>query len=158
MRGEFLTATAWMDVLLTDIVSHYFCPDKNRRTFFFTEVAGALNFRSKTLLLEKILNYEFPDLLVKHPRLRERLDSLREFRNVLAHNHLDTSKESLAKRKPGEAVFVKYKLGKKSQVWISDDDARRHAEKANQLQRELIELQRRFFRSNENSSRPDKKK
>jgi hypothetical protein len=156
IRGEFLNGTAWMDVLLTDILSHYFCADKQRRMFFFTEVAAVMSFRSKTSLLEKILKQEFPELVTKYPRLRDRLDSLREFRNVLAHNHLDTSDQSLAKRRPDEVVFVKYKLGKISQVRINATDAGRRAKEANQLRRELLELQRRFFRSNE-SSRPDKK-
>ena len=91
IRGEFLNGTAWMDVLLTDIVSHYFCFERERRMLFFTEVASTMSFRAKTLLLEKVLRYEFPEVLSQYPKLRQRLDSLREFRNILAHNHLDTS-------------------------------------------------------------------
>jgi hypothetical protein len=151
LRGEFLTGTAWIEVLLTDIVSHYFCAQKRRRMFFFTEVAAGLSFRSKTSLLHKILKYEFPELLTKHPRLRERLDSFREFRNLLAHSHLDTSEQSLAKRKPDEVLFVKYKAGKMSQVRVNAAEAGRRAEEANQLRRELLDLQRQFFRSDETS-------
>jgi len=151
LRGEFLNGTAWLDVLLTDILSHYFCSEKHRRLLFFTEVAGPTTFRAKTLLLEKILRHEFPDILSQHPKLRERLDALREFRNVLAHNHLDTSAQSLVKLKPDEVVFVKYKLGKTSQVRISASEAQQRADDANELRQQLLALQKRFFRGDKKS-------
>src|SRR5438477_8293063 len=93
LRGQFLNGTAWVEVLLTDVIANYFCPDKRRRMFFFSELANTMRFSAKTALLEKILKFDFPALQVAHRNLRKDLDSLGEFRNMLAHRHIDRTGE-----------------------------------------------------------------
>src|SRR5437870_2868143 len=130
LRGKFLNGTAWLEVLLTDVIANYFCDDKDRRVFFFSEVANRMRFAAKTALLEKILRFKFPEFHQAHPKLREKLDSLGEFRNMLAHSHIDTTGEAVAARKRTEVSFIKYKLGRMTRVPVTSTEAQRRAEEA----------------------------
>ena len=148
LRGEFLTGTAWLEVLLTDVIANYFCADKKRRMFFFSEVANRMRFSAKTALLEKILRFEFPALYKRHPDLCKKLDSIGEFRNMLAHSHIDTTAEAIAARKENEVSFIKYKLGEMTRVAVTSAEARRRAKEANELRGVLLDLQRAFRAAN----------
>ncbi len=128
LRGQFLTGTAWVEVLLTDVIANLFCADKSRRMFFFSEVANTMRFSAKPALLEKILRFKFPALHKAHPELRKKLDSLAEFRKMLAHSHIDTSAEAVAARKQQEVSFIKYKLGEIIRVPVTSVEAKRRAQ------------------------------
>lgn len=116
--------------------------------FFFSEVANGMPFRAKIDLLGKIIDFEFPELAQKYPNLKNRLDKFRDFRNTLAHSHIDTSAHQLAAKKRDEVTFVKYKLGKLTHVRVTAGDAKHHANQANQIRQELLAIQRRLFVSN----------
>jgi len=144
LRGEFLNETAWFEILLTDVIANYFCPDESRRKFFFSEVANKMRFAAKTALLANILRFEFLELHKANPQLRKRLNSLGEFRNMLAHSHIDTSAEAIAARKENEVSFIKYKAGRMTRVPVTFDDARMRAKDARELRKTLLEIQRKF--------------
>lgn len=116
MRGAFINETAWIEVLLTDIISHYFCAEKHRRMLFFTDVADSMSFHHKTALLRKLLEHESSDLLTQNPKLPDRLDKFRDFRNILAHKHLDTSATAITRRKPDEVLF----FGSVTEICLGD--------------------------------------
>jgi hypothetical protein len=77
--------------LLNDILAGYFCPNDKLPGLFFSEVVNDMRLSAKMAVLDKILQRDFPDFLTAYPRLRKRLDTLRIFRNRLAHAHIDTS-------------------------------------------------------------------
>jgi hypothetical protein len=142
LRGKFLNGSAWIETLLGDILATYFCRDSERRGLFFSEVANDMRLSSKATLLDKILQREFPQLLKAYPRLKKRLDSLRGFRNRLAHAHIDTSEHALATRKSDEVTFIFYEDGQMKRQQVTRDEAQRRANEANQLRKDLVEVQR----------------
>ena len=141
LRGKFLNKSAWIETLLGDILASYFCSDVNRRVLF-SEVANDMRSSTKAALLEKILQHSFPQLREAHPRLKKRLDSLRTFRNRLAHSHIDTSEDALAAKKFDEVTFVFYEDEEMKRQCVTRADAKRRATEANQLQNDLLDIQR----------------
>jgi len=142
LRGKFLNGSAWIDTLLGDILAAYFCADPNRRGLFFSEVANDMRLSTKATLLDKILQHDFPHLLAAHPRLKKRLDSLRAFRNRLAHAHIDTSERALAAKRTDKVTFIFYEDGQMKHQHVTRADAQRRASEANQLRKDLVEIQR----------------
>jgi hypothetical protein len=142
LRGKFLNGSAWIETLIGDILAAYFCGDSERRGLFFSEVANDMRLSSKATLLDKILEREFPQLRKTYPRLKQRLDSLRAFRNRLAHAHIDTSEAALAAGKSDEVTFIFYEDGQMKRQQVTRAGARRRADEANQLRKDLVELQR----------------
>jgi hypothetical protein len=142
IRGEFLNGATWIEFILSDLLAHYFSPNEQRRTLFFSEVANGMTFAWKVAVLEKVVLREFPKFEESFPRFAKRLDKFREFRNVLAHNHIDTSKQALAERKPNEVTFILYRLGQLTRRRVTLAEAIQQAKNANVLRAELIELQR----------------
>ena len=147
LRGKFLNGSAWIETLLGDILATYFCGDSERRALFFSEVANDMRFSSKAALLDKILEREFPQLRKAYPRLKQRLDSVRRFRNRLAHAHVDTSEAALAARKSDEVTFIFYEDGQMKRQQVARADAQRRANEANQLRKDLVEVQRTITKS-----------
>jgi len=142
LRGKFLNKSAWIETLLGDILATYFCSDVNRRGLFFSEVANDMRLSAKAALPDKILQHNFPQLRETHPRLKKRLDSLRTFRNRLAHSHIDTSEHALASKQSDEVTFIFYEDGKMKHQCVTRADAQHRAAEANQLQNDLIDIQR----------------
>jgi hypothetical protein len=152
LRGQFLNGTAWLEVLLADVIANYFCPDRRRRMFFFSEVANGMRFSGKTALLEKILKFDFPEVHKAHPDLRKKLDSIGEFRNMLAHSHLDTRPETIAAKKRHEVSFIKYRVGELKTVFVTAEQAKSRAQDANKLRRVLLTIQREFRAHNDDKA------
>src|SRR5882724_11192124 len=130
VRGKFLNASAWIETLVADILASYFCPDAKRRGLFFSDVANDMRLSTKAVLLDKVLQHEFPQLRSAYPRLSKRLDALRIFRNRLDHSHIDTSEAALAAKKADEVTFIFYEDGKAKHQRVTRTDAKRRAEEA----------------------------
>ena len=150
MRGEFLQGSTWTEMLISDILALYFCPQFNRRSLFFSEIAYGMRFVSKVELLQKVISRDFPNFKESHPGFVRRLDKFRVFRNLLAHGHIDTSPEALSSRKPDEVTFVVYKAGEPKRRRVTVDEATKQADEANELRGQLLEIQRHLFAINQN--------
>ena len=142
LRGKFLNGAAWIDMLLCEIITSYFCTSQNRRKLFFSEVGVDINLYRKTELLLKILKHEFPAILVAYPSLQEQLNAFRKFRNRLAHSHIDTSKLALRAKTTDEVTFIFYEDGKTKHQRVTRADAQLRAKEANQLRDDLLGIQR----------------
>jgi len=140
LRGKFLNGVAWIDIVLAEILAQYFCQNEKRQALFFSEIANDLRFAAKSAVLEKILQREYPKVLASYPRLRQRLDKLRMFRNRLAHAHIDTSEATLNTKTPDEVTFIFYDDGKVKRQRVTRADASRRAKEANQLRSDLVKI------------------
>jgi hypothetical protein len=138
MRGEFLTGATWIEVILSDIIGRYFCGNAKRRILFFSEVANKIGFARKIALFEQVILSEFPQFEKSCPQFKRRLDAFLEFRNVLAHSHIDTTARALAKRKRDEVTFIIYKCGKMVRRRVTADEGERRANDINALRPHLI--------------------
>ena len=141
MRGEFLNGATWIEVILSDILGRYFCESEKRRSLFFSEIGNKLSFARKVALFERIILSEFPDFEKTSPDFKRRLDAFLEFRNVLAHCHIDTSTPTLTKRKPNEVTFIIYKPGKMVRRRVTAAEAAERANDINALRTQLIRFQ-----------------
>jgi hypothetical protein len=142
VRGKFLTGTAWVETLLSDVLARYFCMSERRRLLFFSDVASKMDLRHKSELLMTLLRQDFPGLIAEHPQLERLLKSVRSFRNRVAHAHIDTSKSALHTR--GDHVtFIFYRKGRTHRQKVSRAGAQQRAEEANRLRNALIAIQRR---------------
>jgi hypothetical protein len=141
MRGEFLNGATWIEVILSDILGRYFCASEKRRNLFFSEIGNKMTFSRKVALFEQIILGEFSDFEKTCPDFKRRLDAFLEFRNVLAHSHIDTSRPTLAKRKPNEVTFIIYKRGKVVGRRVTAAEGERRAKDINALRPLLIKFQ-----------------
>jgi hypothetical protein len=144
LRGKLLNGAAWIDMLLCEIITSYFCTNQNRRALFFSEIGVDINLYRKTELRLKILKREFPVILVSYPRLQEQLNAFRKFRNLLAHSHIDTSKLALGAKSTDEVTFIFYENGKTKRQRVTRADAQSRAKQANQLRDTLLQIQSRI--------------
>jgi hypothetical protein len=53
LRGKFLNGATWIDMVLCEIITSYFCTNQNRRTLFFSDVGVDISLYRKTELLSK---------------------------------------------------------------------------------------------------------
>ena len=141
-RGKFLSTGAWIETILSEMLTQQFCPDPNRRALFFSELmdSGDITFSRKTELLTTVLDRFHPQLLGAHPKLKERLDKFRRFRNRLAHSHPDTSEARLNDGKSDEVVFVFYEVGQTKYQTVTLTEAEQRIAESNQLHNELVEI------------------
>jgi hypothetical protein len=142
IRGKFLNIGSWIETLLADIIAEYFCRDAKRRRLFFSEVATEMRLSAKAALLDKILEHHFHEIHSGHPGLKKRLDAFRQFRNRLAHSHIDTSEAVLAAKKSDEVMFIFYDQGQTKRQNVTRAEAQRRAQDANKLHDDLLKIQR----------------
>lgn len=138
LRGEFLHECAWIEALLADVLSQYFCSDPQRRKLLFTNY-GWTTFDKKVDLLLAVLDLSFPKLKKQFPKLNRMFKDNRDFRNILAHNHIDTS--AAAVQSATGVGFVKYERGSKIIFTVTAEDAKARAAEAQALREILIVIQ-----------------
>ena len=141
IRGKFLTGATWIEILLSDILATYFCTSEQRRLLFFSVVAVEMSLYRKTELLVKLLRFEYPEMLMKYPRLESQLQVFRSFRNLVAHSHIDTSKPALGTTTQDEVTFIYYRNGKVKHRKVTRKDAQQRAKEANSLRDALVVIQ-----------------
>ena len=118
-RGPYLFQAIWIDTLLNQIISYYFCTtDLKKQGMLIGLVLNEISFNSKIKYFLKILEL-YPKMMVKYPKIETKLDNIRDFRNKIAHSKLDTSSEFLSKKKNYIRLSY-YKNGKLMHYEISE--------------------------------------
>jgi hypothetical protein len=141
-RGKFLSAGAWIESILSEMLTQQYCTDPKRRSLFFSEFmdSGDITFSRKTELLITVLERFHPKVLAAYPKLKDRLDKFRRFRNRLAHSHPDTSLDRLSDGKTDEVVFVFYEDGQTKFQTVTFTEAKQRADETNRLRDELVKI------------------
>lgn len=122
MRGPFLDMVIGVDRWIAFIISQHFCPEVEKRTLFLSLITNGttISFAASINVLEKLLKLCYPDLYDEH--LFKKLETLRRFRNIIAHSRLDVSKEFLAKGYTDRIRLVVYRDGKERHQIITEKD------------------------------------
>jgi hypothetical protein len=142
IRGPFMDQAIWIDVLIADIVTYYFCPDEGRRSLLRSEVfSGASSFSKNINLLKVVIEQSFISFKVQNPDLIKQLDELREFRNKLAHARLDTSPEWMAEGHTDRIRLATFKKGKAAYTVVTIEDSNKMLGKASVVLLQLVKLQ-----------------
>jgi hypothetical protein len=128
IRGAFMDQAIMIDVIVTAILARYFAPDADKRMLLSSDVIAGpdSSFSSRIRLLQKIVSRSYSSFEQEHPAFCDHLDKIRRFRNRLAHAHLDTSDEFMAKGYTDRIQLVFYENGtEKTQViTVKDIDDR----------------------------------
>ncbi len=143
IRGRYVNSVAVLETEMARFITGYFCVDDYRRDLFFSEVATgqAMMLNAKIKLLTKILKRDYQGYLENHPDLLKQFDSVRDYRNQLAHATLDVSDEQLTKPEVDGIGFVYYKDGQRQVHFVSLADAEEKQVEINMLLGNLNELQ-----------------
>ena len=109
-RGPYLFQAIWIDTLLNQIISYYFCTtDLKKQGMLIGLVLNEISFNSKIKYFLKILEL-YPKMMVKYPKIETKLDNIRDFRNKIAHSKLDDeSKLLLHPEYPTRKRFIREK-------------------------------------------------
>jgi hypothetical protein len=119
IRGTFIDQAIWIDLLTTDILGAFFCPDDERRSLLSSDVLTGRDatFSGRLEILEKIVERWFPAFLAGHAGLFKQLGKIRRLRNRLAHAHLDSSNAFMARNYTDRIQLVFHEDGvEKTQV------------------------------------------
>jgi hypothetical protein len=143
VRGSFMEQAIWIDVVVTDILAQYFAPDKDKRMLLSSDVLAGPNssFGDRIKLLEKVVSRSYRSFAQECPNLSDRLDKIRRFRNRLAHAHLDTSDEFIAKGHKDRIQITFYQDGTaKSQV-VTVEESNNRLKECSAVMTQLLKLQ-----------------
>lgn len=146
IRGKFLDQAISIEMLIDDIVSRHFCPEKDRRNLLFSLVTPELTFSTRIKILETVLERCYPNLLRKYPNLIKEVGRIRDFRNKIAHSMLDTSDEFLRKEYADRIRLVFYKKGEPKYLIIKKDAMRERLKACTQVVLALVDIQKEVMR------------
>ena len=143
IRGGILNSVAVIDVKISEILTAYFCNDDKKKALLMSEVFSnqAYGLRTKIKLLETIVKRDFDFYIKDNAFLFKDLDSLREFRNNVAHATIDVS-EKAHKNADKEVGFVFYRNGERKTKIVSFKKADDCRVKANMVSGRLTEIGR----------------
>jgi hypothetical protein len=128
--------------MVGNILAEYFAPETNRRMLLLSEVfsAATSGFNKNIVLLGKVIAFEFPSFAARYPNLQKNLDSIREFRNVLAHGLLDTTPDWMAKKYTDRIRIINFKRGKSVTREITIEEREKMLKKCSEVLFCLVEL------------------
>jgi hypothetical protein len=143
IRGVFMDQTIWLDVMITDILASYFVTDPKKRALLSSDVLSGPDqtFSGRISLLQKIVNRSYKAFADEHPNLFDRLGKIRQFRNRLAHSHLDTSDEFLGKGYTDRIQINFFKNGEELSQAITVEDSRQRLKECSEVLLQLVKLQ-----------------
>jgi hypothetical protein len=143
VRGTLIDQAIWLDVVVTDILATFFCPDRERRALLSSDVLTGRDatFSGRLEILEKITKRWFPDFVTSHASLFNQLGKIRRLRNRLAHSHLDTSDAFMAKGYTDRIQLVFYEDGTEKTQVITVEEYNERLKECSRVMVLLAELQ-----------------
>ena len=142
IRGSYLVLAITIESIITDIISYYFCQNNDRRIHFVGLIMNqsGITFANKIRILEKILKLHYPKKYEKYTKLMKQLDSVKKFRNLLAHSSASYSQKFLSKKLEDRIVLAYYKDGKRFERIITVKDIERKTSEFGNIIDKLMEI------------------
>jgi hypothetical protein len=143
IRGNFIDQAIWIDVLITDILAQYFVPDEGKRRLLSSEVLARsdASFSGCIDILRKVVFRSYVTFKDEYPDLFDKLGKIRRFRNRLAHAHLDTSTEFVAKGHKDRIQIVFYEDGATKTQIITFKESKTRLAECSAVMLQLLKLQ-----------------
>jgi hypothetical protein len=140
VRGTYLFKSTWIETLLNQIISYYFCSDdKIKRNQILSILIHDLNFSNKIRVFLNIMKSNYYEINKKHPELKKDLEQVRDWRNKFAHCMLDTTVEYI-KKNTGKIRYEFYSDGKKQYLEITENSIHKKISEIENLQFTLLEI------------------
>jgi hypothetical protein len=141
IRGDFMGQAIGIDLLIVDILTQYFTPDKERRMLLQSEVFSTSSFSKNINVLKAVVKYSFALFNENNPNVLSELDELRNFRNKLAHALLDLSDGWMAQGHTDRIRLTSFKRGKPEHSIVTIEESNKALGKASVVLMGLVKLQ-----------------
>lgn len=152
-RGAFLVQANWIESDLDTVLSFIFCGDnEEQRNLLKSTLLKKNTFDSKSQILMSLIRITRPDLIEKYEGLKGKFDSIRKFRNKLAHASLYLDDEFI-KKNPKDRILIKiFEDGKEKHPEILVKDVEDRLVQASAVMMELGKLYKDLKQPPSNSS------
>jgi hypothetical protein len=143
LRGNFIDQAIWIDVLITDILSQYFAPEEGKRGLLTSDVLAGpdVSFSGRINILKKVVSRSYVTFKNEYPDLFDKLGKIRRFRNRLAHAHLDTRTDFVAKGHKDRIQIVFYEDGATKTQIITVEESKARLSECSVVMFQLLKLQ-----------------
>jgi len=107
-RGTFLASATQGESFLVDaIAEHFESNNKEKRSVLISLILSQLSFNKKIRIFSHLLHSNYSEILKAFPTIEKELESVREFRNKMAHYAIDSKTEPVMKY-AGEKLSLEY--------------------------------------------------
>lgn len=113
-RGEIIARTVNLERIMDTLIANHFCKAKKKRNelLFLLLSTERITYENKRQILQWIWTTHCPERFKEYPTIFKDMQEIGEFRNTLAHNHLDIMGFMEYERNE-TTVLHKYKNAKK---------------------------------------------
>jgi len=112
-RGSFLVSATQGESYLEDVIaSHFESKNKEKRSLLISLVISQLSFNAKIRIVTHLIQTYYPKIQKEFPNLENQLESVRNFRNKMAHYSIDSRTERVMKYAGQKLSLVFHKNGK----------------------------------------------
>ncbi len=135
IRSHAIYEATAIEGLIESIVAWHFCPDADKHLSFIALmfVTAEVPFSQKIEILLKVLKNSYADIVMDIPGLENKLNSLRKFRNKLAHSELVLDDKKIDARKLGISLRSVGRKGKLVEEFISAEQCDERIKAAQRL-------------------------
>lgn len=109
-RGLILDETAFLESLINEYISYYFCPNPKLRIDLIEQILGTkrITFDGKREIMINLMKDHDKPFLLKNKSFNNDLLAIIKERNIFAHYPLDTSTSGINHIKDMTIVLTKY--------------------------------------------------
>jgi hypothetical protein len=143
LRGAYLVQTIGIEGIIGDIIALSLCPNEDSRSLFTSLILNyrEFTFEGKYQILKRLMELKYPTIVNKHKDIFRQINTVKEFRNKLAHWMLDTSDQFLAKNYTDRIQLEHYdSKGHRGTIEITDTDIREKLKNCSGLLIKLMEI------------------
>jgi hypothetical protein len=118
-RGKIISEFLVIEYQIDEFLAIHFCSQKDRKKELFELVLQQMNFINKLTIFEKLLKKHKPDFYKTHKDMISSKDGIRwlyKYRNVLAHDLLDTTENGIKLFIQDSTVFRFYNFKNNSDL------------------------------------------
>jgi len=140
-RGSFLVSATQGESYLEDVIaSHFESKNKEKQSLLISLVISQLSFNAKIRIVVQLIQTYYPEIQKEFPDIENRLESVRNFRNKMAHYSIDSRTESAMKYAGKKLSLVFHKNGKKHYEVIDKKSFEEKITLAQQVTADLAEI------------------
>jgi hypothetical protein len=147
IRSHAIYEATAIEGMVETLIAIHFCPNKQKHLSFVSLLfgRGEVPFSKKIDILQHLLQTDYPDILKTVPELINELNSLRRFRNKLAHHELVTEEDKLESTPSGIWLRSVNRNGKVVEEFISSTHADKILKNAVLLRCKILYVQSEVF-------------
>lgn len=108
-RGLIIDRMCTLERAMDEVIAFHFNPDKQKSDELILLLLSTdkITYEKKRLTLKWIIDTHYKSINSSNPKMLKQMQELGEFRNLLAHNHLDLT-NFIENNKAGKTVLKKY--------------------------------------------------